>query len=257
MSFQNKNLYALLGNDVEGDEPAALSPVKELVKKNTSSKKADVPPPSADPAKANKNRKQATGNDAAFKNKVNNKSVSAPASTPNKHSKKPFDKHSRTGKTDSKKKVKQGWGDDNKELKYETEAAADAVEELEEQSETAVADVAPKKSLQDYFSELQAKQAELTTVKAVRKANEGAEDKWGASEKIEKSQDEFFSSSVSKKVRQKNQKEKKFLEINATFADQAPAARDFKKGPKKFNGKKSASPKAAELNEANFPSLAH
>jgi len=40
----------------------------------------------------------------------------------------PFDRHSQTGKTDSEKKVHQGWGGDdgNTELKQESDAAADA-----------------------------------------------------------------------------------------------------------------------------------
>ena len=95
-------MYDLLGNDVEEDA-APSAPSREVVKKNTSSKKSDAAPASADPAKAKK-KKSPTGNEAALKNKNFNKDVAPPQSTATKHSKKPLDRHSRTGKTDSKKK---------------------------------------------------------------------------------------------------------------------------------------------------------
>lgn len=94
-------MYDLLGNDVEEDA-APSAPSREVVKKNTSSKKSDAAPASADPAKAKK-KKSPTGNEAALKNKNFNKDVAPPQSTATKHSKKPFDRHSRTGKTDSKR----------------------------------------------------------------------------------------------------------------------------------------------------------
>lgn len=59
----------MLGNDVEEDNAAANLPIKEVVKKNISSKKTDVPPPSADPAKAKKKSKP-TGNEGALKTKT-------------------------------------------------------------------------------------------------------------------------------------------------------------------------------------------
>lgn len=64
----------MLGNDVEEDNAAANLPIKEVVKKNTSSKKSDVPPPSADPTKAKKKSKP-TGNEGALKTKNSNKDV--------------------------------------------------------------------------------------------------------------------------------------------------------------------------------------
>ncbi|KAK6202333.1 Stm1-domain-containing protein [Scheffersomyces amazonensis] len=222
MSFENKNLYHLLGNDVEDDEVPQL-PVKEVVKKNTSSKKADVAPASADPAKAKKKAK-VTGNEGALKSKNDNKDVAAPSSTPAKHQKKPFDRHSRTAKTDSKKKLKQGWGEsEDREAEGEVEGEADANAELaaEDAEEDAEPEVA-KRSLQDYFAELQLKQQELGASKQVRKANEGAEEKWTAEEILEKRQAAFVESTAAKKSKAKAAKEKKFLEIEAHFADETP-----------------------------------
>lgn len=246
-----QNLFALLGNDVEDDTVPAPLP-KEIVKATTSSKKADVPPPSADPAKAKKNKKAPTGNDAALKSKTNNKGTPGPSATPSKHSKKPFDRHSRSNKTDSKKQVKQAWGDDKKELEDESRAEADAAAELAAEAEENPAGPAAK-SLQEYLAELQAKEAALGGAKVVRKANEGSEAKWTAAEKIEKEQISYVEPSSAKKTKQKSQKEKKFLDFNAVFADETPKFSDRKPG---YKGKKSNGPNSKVVKkEQNFPSL--
>lgn len=262
-------MYALLGNDVE-DEDAAPAPIpREIVKKTTSSKKADVAPASADPAKAKKNKKQATGNEAALKNKNANKDVSAPSSTPSKHVKKPFDRHSRTGKTDSKKKIRQGWGgDDNRELEDEANAVGDALAELNADAHAGAPAAPAAKSLQEYLAELQKAENDLEGRKPARKANEGAEEKWNANEKIEKETSSFHEGTYVKKIKQKAAKEKKFLEFDSVFSDEAP--KPAKKAP--FAGKKGGKPSgkpsgkpaakaqgsepaAAGVNEKNFPSL--
>ncbi|GEQ71068.1 hypothetical protein JCM33374_g4749 [Metschnikowia sp. JCM 33374] len=250
--FMARNLFALLGNDVEDDTVIAPLP-KEIVKPTTSSKKADVPPPSADPAKARKNKKTATGNEAALKNKTNNKTTPGPSATPSKHSKKPFDRHSRSNKTDSKKQVKQAWGDDKKELEDESRGEADAAAELAAEAEEVPSGPAAK-SLQEYLAELQEKEAALGSARVVRKANEGAEAKWTAAEKIEKEQSSYVEPSAAKKNKQKAPKEKKFLDFSAVFADDTPKFSDRKPG---FKGKKSnANPNSKVVKkEQNFPSL--
>lgn len=261
-----QNLYALLGNDVEDEEPVPAPLPKEIVKKTTSSKKADVAPASADPARAKKNKKQATGNEAALKNKNANKDVSGPTSTPSKHEKKSFDRHSRTGKTDSKKKIRQGWGgDDKRELEDEANGAGDALAEMDADAEAGAPATPAAKSLQEYLAELQKAENDLEGRKPARKANEGAEDKWSASEKIEKETASFVEGTYVKKIKQKATKEKKFLEFDSVFSDEAP--KPFKKAP--FAGKKggkpsgkpgkpaakAAKPAAAGDNDKNFPSL--
>jgi hypothetical protein len=268
MSFQNKNLYDLLGNDVEEDV-APAGPTREVVKKNTSSKKADVAPASADPAKAKK-KKPVTGNEAALKNKFNNKDVAAPQSTATKHTKKPFDRHSRTGKTDSKKKLQQGWGQsDKRELEGEVEGTEDAEAELQAEAEEGAeaADATPKKSLQEYLAELELQKQELDGAKKLREANEGAESKWTAEEKIEKQEEVFFASTHVKKSKAKAQKERVFLDIEASFADEQPqqSARGGFRGGKRGGARGGASKRGGargtstaakpEVNDKNFPSL--
>lgn len=229
MSFENKNLFHLLGNDIE-EETASNIPPKELVKKTTSSKKTDEAPSKADPAKAKKKSKVG-GNEGAIKNQLNNRSVEGPGATPSKHYKRPFDRHSRDNKSDSGKKTKQSWGSQRGDnvLEDEVEAAEDAEAELEENDETVV-DETPKKSLQDYFQELKVKQTELDGNKNVRNANEGNESKWNSDQQIVKEKEEYVAPSVEKKTKAKSQKEKKFLDFDAKFADEVPAPRESFRG---------------------------
>lgn len=218
-------MYDLLGNDIEDENAAPALPPKVVTKKATTSKKADAAPASADPAKARKNKKAPTGNEGALRSKANNKDVDAPASTPTKHTKKAFDRHSRTAKVDSPKKFKQGWGnDETRQYEGEVEGAQDAEAELEgEAAEEEAEPTVPQKSLQEYLAEQQAKQQELEGAKKLRQANEGAEDKWTAEEKIEKQQEAYFASTAAKKTKAKAHKEKVFLDVEAHFADEQPA----------------------------------
>lgn len=248
-------MYALLGNDVEDEEVAPAPMPKEIVKKTTSSKKADVAPASADPAKAKKNKKPLTGNEAALKDKANNKSVAAPAAGA-KREKKSFDRHSRTGKTDSKKKISQGWGDDRREADDEAAGLADATAELAaEAKEEPAAPVG--KSLKEYLAEQQQLEASLPSKSAARKANEGSEDKWNSFDVIQKETQAYVEGVSSKKVRQRAPKEKKLLDFTSTFGEEAPKFNGAKKTGfkgRKADGKKPA-PKPAAINDQTFPAL--
>lgn len=255
-------MYHLLGNDVEDDSIPAPVATREVVKNTGSSKKADVAPAKADPARAKTNKSKPSGNEGALKTKVNNKSISGPSSTPSKHSKKSFDRHSKTGKTDSAKKLKQGWGSDDKREVDESAAQEDADEEAaEEASEVDVSPEQQKKSLQDYFAELELKKQEFSAAKPTRTVApiDG--------EVIEKEQETFVQSTQAKKFKSKVQKEKKFLDIDAKFADDAPAQteRTFNsRKPTRGRGGKpttstrkpaAATAKKPVVNDKNFPSL--
>ncbi|ODV70951.1 Stm1p CYBJADRAFT_192348 [Cyberlindnera jadinii NRRL Y-1542] len=267
------NPFDLLGNDVE-DVNEVNSVPREIVKKNTSSKKADVPPPSANKDKARKNRPQPTGNDAAFKDKNAGRSANksrsvdeSKAKGAKSNNKSKFDRHSRSGKTDSDKKVKQaGWtADAEGELEAEVEGAEDAQDELKEEK-------VAKKSLEDYFKELEASntssQREARKVEAVDEAAV-----------IVKVEEEFIPQTKSKKEKSKTLKTKQYLDFSATFADEAPAQHESSfrggrggRGSSRGNargsrgGKNNAArtpraPKASHatgpsLTEENFPSLA-
>lgn len=267
-------MYHLLGNDVE-DDTIELPP-REVVKKTTTSKKSDAGPSNADPSKA-KNKPKVTGNQAALKNKTDNKKVEGPTSTTSSKTKKPFDKHSRTNKTDSKKKLKQGWGENDVkgELDAEIEGAQDAEIELNADNEIDEPKIS-KKSLKEYFDELKTQQQGLSPKKILRTPNQGSEDKWSSEEKILKEREVLLESNSNKTFKSKQQKKKQFLEIDAVFADQVQneknpfvkksfekksfdkkdsSKKPFTKKPfVKKDGKKDNSSKP-EINDKNFPSL--
>lgn len=220
------NPFDLLGNDVE-DAEVIVSPPKEIVKKNTSSKKADVPPPSADPARANKNRPKPTGNEAALREKnagrQQNRSKDVPDSSKTKktNARKSTDRHSRTGKVDTAKRVQQGWGDDKNELDAEVQAEADAQAEAKADADAeAEAAGAKKMSLQDYLQE-QASNS-LNKVAEVKKVEPVADaELYVKGEKIN------GEPTKSKNLKTKQQKAKEFLTFDATFVDNQKPKREF------------------------------
>lgn len=258
------NPFDLLGNDVE-DATVVLTPPKELVKKNTSSKKSDVPPPSANPTRANKNRPQPTGSDRAIKDKSagrqQNKSKDTPAPGTKKPSqRKATDRHSKTGKVDTQKRVNRGWGDDNKELAAESQAAADATAELAADSE-ADAENSNKMSLQAYMQELSSNS--LNKVAEVVKTAETLEN----AEVVVKEEEVLVEATKVKQVRSKQLKTKEFLNFDATFSDAVPEAKSnfgAKRGTRggarggARGGKNTGSqaPKNQPIDTKNLPSLA-
>lgn len=258
----SQNPFDLLGNDVE-DATVVVAPPKEIVKKNTSSKKADVPPPSADPARANKNRPKPTGNEAAFKDKAagrkTNRSKAAPEGNPKRSNvRKATDRHSRTGKVDSEKKVKQAWGDDNKEQDDEEAAAKDAAAELAADQE-ASEEGSNKKSLKDYLEEVS--KNDLNKTPASKKTVE----KFNDAELFVKEQEVFAEPTKVKPLKSKQLKTKQFLNFDATFSDDLPKPRRTNNTAPRRGGKKGgnntrkaapASSSKPAVTAANFPALA-
>ncbi|CDO94023.1 unnamed protein product [Kluyveromyces dobzhanskii CBS 2104] len=246
------NPFDLLGNDVE-DTTVVVSPPKELVKKSTSSKKADVPPPSADPSKARNNRPKATGNEAVIKDKsagrTQNRNKDAPASTkPKRDNRKTTDRQNRTGKTDSSKKVKQGWGDDEKELEQEQAAIADVNAELAvESEEQQPAD--NKKSLKEYLEELKANSA--LDAPAAKK-----EVKFDGEQLEAKEKDVFAPATKVKKVKSKQLKTKQFLDFDVTFSDSLPKPRADRNTRGKRDSRDSRKPNPKQQ-DAKAPAVTH
>lgn len=247
------NPFDLLGNDVE-DTTVVVSPPKEIVKKNTSSKKSDVPPPSADPSKARNNRPKPTGNEAAIRDKAagrpQNRNKDAPATTkPKRENRRSTDRQNRTGKTDTSKKVKQGWGDDEKELDQEQAAIADANAELAEDAEEQPAD--NKKSLKEYLEELKANSS--LDAPAAKKEVE-----FDGTQLEAKEADVFAPATKVKKVKSKQLKTKQFLDFDVTFSDSLPKPRADRNTRGKRDSRK-PNPKQQESKApavTHFPSLA-
>lgn len=220
------NPFDLLGNDVE-DADVVVSPPKEIVKKNTSSKKADVPPPSADPARANKNRPRATGNEAALKDKSagrqNNRGKEAPESSRTKktNQRRATDRQSISGKVDTQKKVNQGWGSEKSELAAEAEGELDAQAEAAADNEVEAATGVAQMSLQDYLQEKSA--GSLNRVPEAKKV-----EALNNAELYVKETEVLAEATRVKNVKSKQQKAKEYLNFDAVYVDSNPR-RDFDK----------------------------
>lgn len=259
------NPFDLLGNDIEDPNQEVIIP-RELVKKNTSSKKADVPPPSANPSRSKGPRSKPTGNDGALKDKnagrKNNKSrnVSGNATAKRDNSRKQSDRHSRTGKTDSDKKLRQTWGDDNKELDDETAAKADADAQIEADNEE-TAKASNKMTLDQYLQGQDSTEEAAPEVSRKVEAIEGAE-------LFVKQEEEYVPATKVKTIKSKQLKTKQFLDFDATFNDntQRPKRtfdrnnRRGGKGPRKNNSGKKVNGNAVQrdssIDTKNLPSLA-
>ena len=183
-------MYDLLGNDVEEDA-APSAPSREVVKKNTSSKKSDAAPASADPAKAKK-KKSPTGNEAALKTRTSTKMLlhlnPLLPNTPRNLSiviQEPV-------KPILKRNCNKDGAKVTRELEGEVEGTEDAEAELEAEAEEndESANAIPKKSLQEYLAELELSKQELEGSKKLRQANEGAEQN-GPPKKRSKSNKKF------------------------------------------------------------------
>lgn len=230
------NPFDLLGNDIEDPNQEVIVP-RELVKKSTSSKKADVPPPSANPARSKGPRAKPAGNDGALKDKnagrQNNRSrnVSSNATAKRDNTRKQTDRHSRTGRTDSDKKLRQTWGDDNKELDDETAASADVAAEIQEEEEE-TANTSNQMTLDQYLQGQESTEDSSAEVTRKVDAIEGAE-------LFVKPEEEYVPATKVKTIKSKQLKTKQFLDFDASFNDntQKPK-RSFDRNNNNNNGRR-------------------
>ncbi|GAV27327.1 hypothetical protein PMKS-000791 [Pichia membranifaciens] len=257
--MQNKNLYALLGNDVSGDEEEFVAP-KEIVAPQKSTKKSGEPP-KADKTKAKGGKPKASGNEAGVRFNNKNRDSEGPTTTQRKTGKdKKFDRHSRTGREETAKAEHNRLGD---EAEAQIEGEEDAEAEIQENA--AAAEEKPQlRSAADFFQELEA-----TEFYKTKKVAAPAADAINAEKLVVKVSEDFIPSTAEKKLKQKAKKEKKFLDVNITVTDgydrpERPERSDFQKGPasrkprggKKFTGKpRPAKKPTGQFNEQNFPAL--
>lgn len=222
-----------------------------------------MPPPSADPSRANKNRSKPTGNEGAIRNKDNgrktNKSREAPTETTgakrgNHAARRATDRQPRSGKVDTDKRVRQGWGDNKKELDDEAAAEADAQAEIEAEASEA-APTTSKKSLQDYLDEVNSN--ELNKTPSAKKSDNELE----GAELLVKKEEVFAEPTKVKSVKSKQFKSKQYLDFDVSFADSNAKPRKFDNNGPRRGGKgkpaaKNAGEKKPAVNAKNFPSLA-
>lgn len=221
------------------------------------STKKDGIPPKADKSKAKNGKPRTTGNEAGVKLVNKNRENQGPRSTDRKASKnKKFDRHSRTGKSETTKSQTNKLGDEA-DAQVEGEADAKAEEEAEEEESEEKPQL---KSADDYFNELAAQESLNKTKKQATPTKELSD-----AEIVVKETEILVAPSAGKKIKQKAKKEKNILEVDLKIVSSAEKpAREFNntkretrkpiKGGKKTVGKKESKPQN-KLTEQNFPSL--
>jgi len=255
MSVASKNLYDLLGNDVEeSDIPKA--PLKPVDKTSTHTAKRNtdgLAPATKAPAQTTRRTGNVSGNEAAFRdrNAGSDRNRGKPTEDAprggsrggrdarvrgGRGARNPRggdDRHSKSLPTGgSDKQAAQSWGatEGKAELKdeqageeiaksEEKEAAAEAAEEVKEEE--------PEDkhiSYSDYLAQLAEKKLALEAEAAlnVRKANEGSKEdkKWAAAKALAKEEgEEFITAAGGKAQRQRERKTKQFVELENRYIE--------------------------------------
>ncbi|PLB36124.1 putative telomere and ribosome associated protein Stm1 [Aspergillus candidus] len=290
---RSKNLYELLGNDPELDPNRAPEPPTRAIDKPIArSGKRDAPkePVSQAPAETNNRRGgRATGNEAAFRDRNagrgnNREKTTEETQGPRRQrgDRAPRDRQSRTGQTGTRKQVAQGWGGQSGEKELADEKAGEKIahtEEAEPQTPGEAEEAAEKTmSLSDYLAE-KAAQGDLSA-KPVRAANEGSQldKKWASAKEIKRGEEEqeYFKGKEEKARREKQRKEKTFLDVDLRFVEPPRAGGSAPRGRGGRGGARGGAPRggrgngprggdragpapgaapAVSVDEKNFPSL--
>lgn len=139
------------------------------------------------------------------------------------------DRHSR-GLPGSEKQAAQSWGatEGNAEQKDEQAGEQIAQSELKEaaveDAEAAEAAEAESRnvSYEDYLVQQAEKKAALAGDLSIRKPNEGSkvDKKWAAAKELVKEEDDFIAAASGKSKRERERKQKEFVEINHGFIEQ-------------------------------------
>ncbi|KAL4897009.1 Stm1-domain-containing protein [Aspergillus ambiguus] len=286
---RSKNLYELLGNDPELDpnrEPAP--PTRAVDRPQARVGKRDAPKEAPSQPRSDNNRRggRFTGNEAAFRDR--NAGRSNNREKPTDDGTQPprrregggrRDRQSRTGQTDSKKQVSQGWGGQSGEKEWDDERAGEKIaqgDENEPQTPAGEEEPAEKtKSYADYLAERAA--AGDLSAKPVRAANEGSkgDKKWAAAKELKRDDDEeeYIKPTGEKAQRQKQRKEKNFLEVDMRFVEPPRSGGGPRDGPRGGRGAgrggrgarggrggagprgERGGPAPVPVDEKNFPSL--
>jgi len=251
MSVASKNLFDLLGNDVEGDDgPAAPVKTVEKASTHTTKRNADGAAPVKAAAQSTSTRRtgNATGNDAAFRdrNAGSDRNRSKPTDDAARGSRGGYrgrggrggrggraqdDRHSKTGITDTEKATAQGWGATEGQAELKDEQAGEEIAQAEKKQDAA-ADVETKEEEEEEkhmtLDQYQAEQAEKKlaleneAALALRKANEGVKEdkKWAGAKPLVKEEDEnYFIGTGGKTKRERERKVKQLVELENRYIE--------------------------------------
>ncbi|KAJ6258419.1 hypothetical protein Dda_6459 [Drechslerella dactyloides] len=242
-----RNLFDLLGNDIEDENETPKAPLKEIVKKTTSSKKVDTATPQAatsyDSGRSGAGRRpRGEGNDAenvgtgplAAVGREEAEAANMIGTVPLTESLPGFMTTQTAGslsaiRSDTDKQVSQGWGSNKGNSEWNDEQAGETIAQAEVTDDTAAPAAADgegqaeaadatepvpepeedkTKSFAQYLQE-QESRAPVEELPEARRANEGARDnkKWATAKELVKEEDEEYFSGG--KYKSKNQKQRK------------------------------------------------
>ncbi|OJJ51627.1 hypothetical protein ASPZODRAFT_127738 [Penicilliopsis zonata CBS 506.65] len=253
---RSKNLYELLGNDPELDpERPPTPPTRALDRPVARHGKREAPKEAPSQPRENAPRRagRTTGNEAAFRDRnagrdQNREKPTEEGSQPQRRAfrgergdRSRNDRQSRTGVTDTRKQVEQGWGANNGDKNWDDERAAEKIAKGDENEPQTPAEEKPEepvdksKSYADYLAEQAAKLS--LAAKPVRAANEGSktDKKWTAAKEFKRDEEdeEYIKASSEKAKREKQRKEKNFVDVDMRFVEQprgGPAPRGAGRG---------------------------
>ncbi|KAI0887323.1 uncharacterized protein GGS22DRAFT_156763 [Annulohypoxylon maeteangense] len=250
----SKNLFALLGNDVEGDEVPS-GPVKTVDKTTMRSTKRNAEPqgPAAKPATNTGARRAGPGgNEGAYRDRnagaANNYRKStdeAPrggsrggrdarvrGGRGGRFPRDRDDRHTKGAATGSDKQAAQSWGATEGNAEQKDEQAGEEIAQSELKESTAEdAQEAPATpaepedkhvSYADYLAQQAEKKLALGESLEIRKPNEGskADKKWANAKALTKEEDDDFISGTAGKVkRERERKAKQLVEIDQRYVE--------------------------------------
>ncbi|KAL2014282.1 hypothetical protein VTN00DRAFT_1807 [Thermoascus crustaceus] len=298
---RSKNLYELLGNDPELDPDRPPSPPTRAIEKplprvgkREAPKEAPTAPRGGAAGARGGRGGRVSGNEEAFRDRhagsYNNRN--RPIDEQKEAQRRGVkaredrggrvrnDRHPRTGETDTHKKIDQGWGATRGESRWNDEKAGEAIAEIDENEPQTPGEGADEekepadktKSYADYLAELAEKKREDLGVKEARAPNEGAnaDKKWANVKEFKRDEDEeayIKGVKEEKTKREKQRKEKTYLDVDMRFVEQ-PRGRE--NGPRgrgrggrgrgefRGNGPRGGGRGGAPtptVDEKNFPSL--
>ncbi|KUI65207.1 Suppressor protein STM1 [Cytospora mali] len=251
MSVASKNLYALLGNDVEGSETPS-APVNTVTKTSTKTGKpnADGTAPAKSAATSSARPAPRGGfnaNETAFRDGgvgpgANRRKPTDEAPRGGSrggrgarsrggrgatHHRNADDRHTKNVAPGSEKQAAQAWGAAEGEAELKDEQAGEAIAQTEQKdAEAEDAEAEDKEpevkqvTLEAYLAEQAEKKAALNAAQAVRKANEGDEKKWAGAKPLTKEGDEdFIPSSGGKKQRERERKQKLTVDYDGRWQE--------------------------------------
>ncbi|KAI1321273.1 hypothetical protein F5Y16DRAFT_405291 [Xylariaceae sp. FL0255] len=250
MSVASKNLFALLGNDEDDDQPSAPVKTVEKTLPRTTKRNAEPQPPAKPAGNTGGARRGPGGNEGAFRDRnagtANNHRKTtdeAPRGGPRggrgardrggrggRFPRDRDDRHSKGVQSGSEKQAAQSWGATEGEAEQKDEQAGEAIAQSELKDAVAedAKDVTPAEpedknvSYADYLAQQAEKKLALGESLDIRKPNEGSkvDKKWANAKALEKDDgDDFISGTGGKTKRERERKTKQVVDIDQRYVE--------------------------------------